>query len=73
MESFRPFVRYARKHEQRIPTAEVCAVDHRLFFCHGGSAVCEIQGENYPIVFVWVRIIRYCPAAILIFSEITIF
>ena len=25
MESFRPFVRYARKHEQRIPTAEVCA------------------------------------------------
>ena len=49
MESFRPFVRYARKHEQRIPTAEVCAVDHRLFFCHGGSAVCEIQGENYPI------------------------
>ena len=49
MEYFRPFVRYARKHEQRIPQAAVCAVDHRLFFCHGGSAICRIQGNQYPI------------------------
>lgn len=49
MENFRPFVRYARKHEQRIPPAAVRAVDHRLFFCHGGNAVCVIQGVPYSI------------------------
>lgn len=49
MERFRPFVRYARKNEQRLLPGYVRAVDHRLFYCHSGKGNCEIQGKTYDL------------------------
>lgn len=47
MEAFRPFVRYARKNEQRILPGKLCAMDHRLFYCHSGGGFCEIEEVCY--------------------------
>ena len=49
MVSYTPFVRYARKNEQRILPGWVRAVDHRLFYCHSGSGICEITAEIYRL------------------------
>jgi AraC-like DNA-binding protein len=47
MEVFRPFVRYARKNEQRILEGKVCGIDQRLFYCHSGGGFCEVEEETY--------------------------
>lgn len=47
MEPIRPFVRYARKNEQRILPGYVRAIDHRLFYCHSGSGFCQIREETF--------------------------
>ena len=49
MVSYSPFVRYARKNEQRMLPGWVYAVDHRLFYCHSGSGICEIPSQSYQL------------------------
>lgn len=43
-----PFVRYARKNERTILQGIICAIDHRIFYCHSGYGQYEINGKYFP-------------------------
>ena len=61
MFSFSPFVRYARKNEQRIHPGWVQAVDHRMFYCHSGTLICELPSQLY---YLQAGTVIYIPAGV---------
>lgn len=72
LEELQPFVRYARKLDSELVefTDELCAYDHRLMYCIGGSGHITLNGNESPVkagtVLLWQAGCRYrytpCPA-----------
>lgn len=48
MQTWNPYVRFARQKENTILQGVLQAIDHRIFYCHSGHGQYEANGKLYP-------------------------
>jgi len=50
MNNFNPYVRFAIARSKRFMRGLLQAIDHRIFYCHNGNGLLEVDGRLYPFM-----------------------
>lgn len=50
MQNLNPYVRFAVARTKRIMKGLLQAIDHRIFYCHSGNGLMEVNGQLYPFM-----------------------